>query len=147
MLLKSLGDTYHFLHDYARSVSLSQQALEIYRELGDDTAQIGMHTNIGMSLTEAGETEAALEHHRRPPRRRERSNDPSVRALVIGNLAGGYIAAERYAEAVETAEEALVVARLTGDPFVEANTVEELGQALSGLGSLRRGDRPLPARA
>ena len=135
MLLKSLGDTYHFLHDYARSVSLSQQALAIYRELGDDTAQIGMHTNIGMSLTEAGETEAALEHHRLAAEASRALDDPSVRALVIGNLAGGYNAAERYAEAVETAEEALVVARLTGDPFVEANTVEELGQALSGLGS------------
>ena len=135
MLLKSLGDTYHFLHDYARSVSLSQQALAIYRELGDDTAQIGMHTNIGMSLTEAGETEAALEHHRLAAQASRALDDPSVRALVIGNLAGGYNAAERYAEAVETAEEALVVARLTGDPFVEANTVEELGQALSGLGS------------
>ena len=42
VLLACLGDTYHFLHEFEESVSFSQQALAIYRELGDDRGQVGM---------------------------------------------------------------------------------------------------------
>jgi DNA-binding SARP family transcriptional activator len=135
ILLSCLTDAHYYLGEHARSVELSRQALSIYEELDDHVGQLGMHTNIGMTLTTSGETEAALEHHRKAAEASEAIDDLSIRALAVANLAGGYLAAQRYAESIEAAEEAIVAARVTEDTFVEIDAVETLGQAELGLGS------------
>ena len=134
-LLACLGDIHHFRQEYDESVAFSRQALEIHRELGDDRGQVGMLTNIGTSLAEAGQVDSALEHHRRAADACRALGDPRAQSLVLGNLAAAYMFAERYADAAEVALEAVAEARSVGDSITEADALDELGQARSGLGA------------
>jgi len=115
-------------------VELSLQALAIYEELGDEVGQLGMHTNIGMTLTTAGDAEAALEHHRQAAEAARLIDDEGIAALAMGNLAGGYLEAGRYAESIAAAEEAIDLARRTDSTLIEVDASESIGQALLALG-------------
>lgn len=135
LLLACLGDAHHFLELYADSVRFSRQALDAYRTIGDARGEVGMLTNIGTSLTEAGRTDAAIEHHRLAADACRALADPAAEARVLANLAAAYVAAGRYAEGVEVAEQALAAGRVAGRALDEANALDELGSALAGLGS------------
>ena len=135
VLLACLGDIHHFRQEYDDSVAFSQQALEIYTKLGDDRGQVGMLTNIGTSLAEAGQLDSALENHRRAADACRALDDPRAQSLVLGNLAAAYIFAERYADAAEVALDAVAEARSVGDALTEADALDELGQARSCLGA------------
>ena len=89
ILLSCLGDIHHFLQEYDESIAFTQQALEIYVELGDDRGQVGMLTNIGTSLAEAGQVDSALEHHRRAADACRALDDPAAQSLVLGQPRGG----------------------------------------------------------
>jgi tetratricopeptide (TPR) repeat protein len=135
VLLACLGDIHHFLQNYEESVALTTQALEIYEELGDDRGQVGMLTNLGTSLAEAGQVDSALAHHRRAADACRALADPRAQSLVLANLAAAYIFAKRYADAAKVAEEAVAESRAVGDALSEADALDELGQARSGLGA------------
>ena len=135
VLLACLGDIHHFLQNYEKSVELTEQALEIYQELGDARGQVGMLTNIGTSLAESGQVDSALGHHRQAADACRALDDPRAQSLVLANLAAAYSFAERYADAAAAAEEAVAESRSVGDSLSEADALDELGQARSGLGA------------
>ena len=135
MSLNSLSDIYHFRGDHDRSVAYCEEALTIFVELDDHPGQVGMHTNMGTSLAEAGDVERALEHHRQAVEAARPLGQPHVMSLVLANLAAGYTAAGRFEEAVTAAREAADQGRATGDPLLEADAWDEIGQALTGMGA------------
>ena len=134
MLLAALGDSHHFRQEYAESLALSRQALVAFQDVEDSVGVVGMLANLGMTLTEDGQLDAAIEHYQLAVDACAALDDPGALSLVVGNLAAAYNAAGRYDAAIETAGRALRVSRAAGLPEHAAHVLDELGAAHSAKG-------------
>ena len=136
------ADTADRASQNGRALELADAALDLVDEDEEPVRAGLLHDRRAFFLWTVGESHASLEE-RRIAVRLVPADPPTVeRALVLGGLASTTMAALRYRESKEMAEEALGVLRAIGSREGEPRLLNILGVDLVGLGEIDAGPRP-----
>jgi tetratricopeptide (TPR) repeat protein len=116
--------------------NLFEAALRIADEVGDPEVASWTRSNQAMMRAMRGEAEAGVALARRNCELTERLGDVFSRSLALANLGAAQLAAEEYAEALESMEEAEAVYRAAMDNGgeMEAWRAALRAEALTGVG-------------
>ncbi|HEX4811764.1 MAG TPA: BTAD domain-containing putative transcriptional regulator [Nonomuraea sp.] len=117
------------------AIAAAEKGLTIFTEIGSGAGTARARYHLGIVLSRVGRLNEAVHHHAECLAFFRASKQRVWEQRVCSRLAETFIAAERYADAVRHAEQALVVARDIGHPYGEALSLTVLGKALRGLGS------------
>ncbi len=146
--LSNLGATLDLLGETERSIACHQRAMEIDRQRGDlDGVGIDLH-NLAGRFGEQGQTDHALELCRQSveiARQFRRHDDLQSRfkeGLRLATVASLLLDANRPAEAIRCAEEALEVAATQHSPEISTRAYRFIG-----LGRLAKGEIPQAVEA
>ncbi|MFG3441666.1 BTAD domain-containing putative transcriptional regulator [Nonomuraea sp. NPDC047897] len=120
------------------AVAAAERGLEIFTELGSGAGTARARYHLGIVLSRVGRLTEAVHHHAECLAFFRAGKQRVWEQRVCSRLAETFIAAERYADAVRHAEQALLVSRNIGHPYGEALSLTVLGKALNGLGSATR---------
>ena len=133
------ADTADRASQNGRALELADAALDLVDEDEEPVRAGLLHDRRAFFLWTVGESHASLEE-RRIAVRLVPADPPTVeRALVLGGLASTTMAALRYRESKELAEEALGVLRAVGSREGEPRLHNILGVDLVGLGEIEAG--------
>ncbi|MBN1323816.1 MAG: tetratricopeptide repeat protein [Methanotrichaceae archaeon] len=138
MALIDLGSIHYLLSDYARSISLFEQALSISREIKDRRAEGAALGNLGADCTALGEMQKAIEYHEQALAIAREIEDRRAEGATLGNLGTARAALGDIRGAVELYEEALAIAREIKDRRGEGAALGNLGTTRVALGDPRR---------
>jgi predicted ATPase/DNA-binding SARP family transcriptional activator len=109
--------------DPERAIAYGEESLQLARELGDEMAEIGALTALGLAHQTAGNLDASLEHHHRALDAARAGGRDRWTAIALSNIADLEIMAGDHVTADELARESLEIHRRIGD-------VEGTGMAL-----------------
>jgi tetratricopeptide (TPR) repeat protein len=132
--LTLLGSAYRRLGRYQAALEQYEQALSIYRELGDRAGVATALRGIGGLQWRLGRYLEALDQLNEAVRVHREVGDLSGEAGVLNNLGIVYRRLGRYPQALEHYERALIVLRELGDPSGQAGTMNNLGIVYLRLG-------------
>ncbi|MEO3873243.1 BTAD domain-containing putative transcriptional regulator [Nonomuraea sp. B12E4] len=120
------------------AIAAAEKGLAIFTEIGSGAGTARARYHLGIVLSRVGRLTEAVHHHAECLAFFRAGKQRVWEQRVCSRLAETFIAAERYADAVRHAEQALVVSRDIGHPYGEALSLTVLGKALRGLGSRTR---------
>ncbi|WP_214318914.1 AfsR/SARP family transcriptional regulator [Nonomuraea sediminis] len=120
------------------AIAAAEKGLAIFTEIGSGAGTARARYHLGIVLSRVGRLTEAVHHHAECLAFFRSSKQRVWEQRVCSRLAETFITAERYADAVRHAEQALVVSREIGHPYGEALSLTVLGKALMGLGSTSR---------
>ncbi|MEU8108136.1 BTAD domain-containing putative transcriptional regulator [Nonomuraea muscovyensis] len=120
------------------AITAAERGLEIFTELGSGAGTARARYHLGIVLSRVGRLTEAVHHHAECLAFFRAGKQRVWEQRVCSRLAETFIAAQRYADAVRHAEQALVVSRNIGHPYGEALSLTVLGKALKGLGDIAR---------
>jgi class 3 adenylate cyclase/tetratricopeptide (TPR) repeat protein len=115
---------------------LFEEGLRIAREDGDPETMSWTRSNLSLMLAMRGDSEGAIGLARRNCEETERLGDVFSRTLALANLGATQLAAEEYADALESLEEAerLYLEAMGNGGEMEAWRAGLRAQALAGVG-------------
>ena len=111
-----------------------QQALSIYRELGDRAREGATLHNIGAVYRKLGQYPEALKHFQQALVIRREVGDRAGEGTTLHNIGAVYSKLGQYPQALEHCQQALVIRREVGDRVGEGATLRCIGEAYSRLG-------------
>jgi DNA-binding CsgD family transcriptional regulator/tetratricopeptide (TPR) repeat protein len=136
-LLEGYAVECYILGEGDLSVAAQDQALELYRELGDDAALgAGLRWMSRMQWWN-GNRPAAEQNAKEAVAVLERVGDPRLLAIAYSNRSQLHMLAFRNADAIPLAERAVDLARQTGDDATLAHALNNLGCAVWRSGDER----------
>jgi CHAT domain-containing protein/Flp pilus assembly protein TadD len=124
-----------------------QQALAIYREIGNRQGEANSLTGIGVAYSALGQYQQAIELYQQSLAIQQTIGDRSGEANSLGNLGNAYSALGQYQKAIELYQQSLAIQQAigdspNGDSFAsrsgEANSLSHLGNAYSALGQYQQ---------
>ncbi|MFC4057129.1 BTAD domain-containing putative transcriptional regulator [Planomonospora corallina] len=127
-----------FLNQPEEAIAAAEQGLAIFSEIGSAAGTARARYHLGIVLSRVGRLNEAVHHHAECLAFFRTGHQRVWEQRVCARLAETLIAAERFADAVRHAEQALTVSREIGHPYGEAQALWVLGRALSGLGEAGR---------
>jgi len=120
------------------AIAAAEKGLAIFTEIGSGAGTARARYHLGIVLSRVGRLNEAVHHHAECLAFFRSSKQRVWEQRVCSRLAETFIAAERHADAVRHAEQALLISREIGHPYGEALSLAVLGKALKGLGSAMR---------
>jgi tetratricopeptide (TPR) repeat protein len=130
----AVGRAYLFRSDLDQACKHLDEALRLFELLGDDHGRGSTLTDLGRLYRRWGDTDAAVRYHRAAIDVLGPLDDTVAIARNHANVAEAYLLADRYAEAVEAAREAVALNRAAGERRAEAFALGTLAAALLGCG-------------
>jgi predicted ATPase/class 3 adenylate cyclase len=125
--LKGAGNLAYCQGEYGQAAALYEEALALFRALGDKQGIAGSLTNLGIVADERGEHErAAALFEEAVTLARERGDTRQI-ATTLGNLAAVWERQSEYGQAAALYEEALALFRALGDTQSIAVALDNLG--------------------
>jgi DNA-binding SARP family transcriptional activator len=131
-MLNNLGMAYGVQH-MEESVSHFEQALAIYRDLGDLQGESRAATNVAnayFDLSRFGEALEAAQRSLAIQRRAKKRYGEGIALTVIGSACREL---GRFSEAIDHLQAALAIFRELGDRMTEADALSDLGEVYLGL--------------
>ncbi|GAA2675287.1 transcriptional regulator AfsR [Nonomuraea recticatena] len=120
------------------AIAAAEKGLAIFTEIGSGAGTARARYHLGIVLSRVGRLNEAVHHHAECLAFFRASNQRVWEQRVCVRLAETFIAAERFADAVRHAEQALAVSRDIGHPYGEGLSLAVLGRALRGTGNSSR---------
>jgi CHAT domain-containing protein/Tfp pilus assembly protein PilF len=121
-----------------KSIEKFQEALELYRRLGDRKGEAVTLNEIGFVYNSMGESQKALEKHDEALALRRAMGDRSGEAQSLHNIGTVYEGLGETQKALEKYNEALPIRRALGDRYGQAGTLNSIGAAYWMLGDMRK---------
>ena len=137
LALRQLGILKEQQRHLDEAAALFEEAIEVYRQLGDELGEAACLNSIGVVTMAGGDLDAAAEFYVRSADIRRRLGDEQV-VSPISNLGLLYIHREDYQQATEFLEEALELDRKAGDEWGIAVTENNLASAYLATGDVAR---------
>jgi DNA-binding SARP family transcriptional activator len=131
-MLNNLGMAYG-VQRMPESVMCFEQAVTLYRELGDLEGEGRAATNLANAYFELGRFEEALAMAEQALAVQRRAGQRYGEGIALGNIGGACQQLGRFDQAITHLEEALVIFRELGEPDAEASSLGDLGDAYLGL--------------
>ena len=136
--LLSLGGGYIVLGQTPRAIEFFEQALAIYREVGERTGEATALNSLGSGRLALGDARSAIEHYEQALAIYREVGNRIGEANALNSIGTGYNALGEAREAIGYFEQALDIYREAGIPTGEANAVYSLGNGYIALGEVRR---------
>ncbi|VXD16709.1 CHAT domain-containing tetratricopeptide repeat protein [Planktothrix paucivesiculata] len=111
-----------------------QQALTLYRQLGNHQGEAQCLGNLGNSFYLQGNYEQAIEYHEQDMTLAREIGDREGEAYSLNNLGRAYESQWKYQQAIEYYEQSLLAAREIGNWQVEATVLNNLGNTYNFQG-------------
>jgi DNA-binding SARP family transcriptional activator len=131
-MLNNLGMAYG---DQRRQecVGYFEQALAIYRGMGDPRGETRAANNVASAWFNLGRFDEALAAGLRSLEIQRRNGNRYGEGIALGVLGGSCQRLGRFAEAIDHLQAALAIFRELGDRMAEADSLSDLGEAYLGL--------------
>jgi len=111
-----------------------EQALAIYREIGDRQGEGNALGNLGIAYSDLGQYPQAIDLYEQSLAIAREIGDRGGEGNTLGNLGLAYFSLGEYQQAIDLYEQRLAIAREIGDRRGEGNALGNLGLAYSDLG-------------
>ncbi|MFZ1025588.1 MAG: tetratricopeptide repeat protein [Limnoraphis robusta] len=115
-----------------------QQALEIYREIGNRQGEANSLGNLGITYRSLGQYQKAIEFYQQQLTIAREIGDRKGEGASLNNLGIAYNSLGQYQKAIEFHQQWLTIAREIGDRRGEANSLGGLGNAYRNLGQYQK---------
>ncbi len=134
-MLNNLGMVFG-LQRKEQTVGCFEEALAIYREIGDQPGQARAANNVAQACLRLRRFPEALEAARRSLTVQQQAADRYGEGIALGNLGDACRELGRFDEAIDRLEQALVIFRELGDQHSEADSLSDLGDVYLTMGRL-----------
>jgi tetratricopeptide (TPR) repeat protein len=131
-MLNNLGMAYG-VQRMPEAVDCFEQALAIYRELGDVRGESRAATNVANAYFDLSRFSEALEAAQRSLEIQRRAEKRYGEGIALGVIGSACRELGRFSEAIDHLQAALAIFRELGDPRTEADALSDLGEAYLGL--------------
>jgi DNA-binding NarL/FixJ family response regulator len=125
--------------EFGRAAAVLREGLELLDAVGDDVRAGLFLERLGRALWTAGQFNASLEAYRAAVQRVPASPPSPDRARVLAGLAQVLMLGGRNRESLPIAEEAMTLARATGERQIEGHAMTTLGIDVSYVSDGQRG--------
>ncbi|MEP0855558.1 tetratricopeptide repeat protein [Trichocoleus sp. DQ-U1] len=115
-----------------------QQALAIYKEIGDKEGEADCLNNLGRAYNNLGQYQKAIEFSQQSLVMAREIGSRQVEAKSLRNLGVAYGSVGQYQKAIEFYQQSLAIAREIGDSQQEARSLGNLGAAYNSLGQYQK---------
>jgi DNA-binding CsgD family transcriptional regulator len=130
-------------HDPSRAETLLRAALHEQGEERDPERAAMLLERLAREQFQQGRSRVANETRRRGLALLAGGAPSKAHAELLAGLTRELMLESRYRDAVDAAEEALVMARAAGDEVSQIRSLDAMGVSLFGLGRYAEGERPL----
>jgi len=134
-MLNNLGMAFG-LQRKEQAVGCFEQALAIYREIGDQQGQARAANNVAQACLRLCRFPEALQAARQSLAVQQQAGDRYGEGIALGNLGDACRELGRFDEAIDRLEQALVIFRELGDQHSEADSLSDLGNVYLTMGRL-----------
>lgn len=134
-MLNNLGMVFG-LQRKERAVDCFEEALAIYREIGDQSGEARSANNIAQACLRLCRFPEALEAAERSLAVQQQVGDRYGEGIALGNLGDACRELGRFNEAIGHLDRALVIFRELGDEHSEADSLSDLGDVYLTMGRL-----------
>jgi DNA-binding SARP family transcriptional activator len=134
-MLNNLGMAFG-LQRKEQAVGCFEEALTIYREIGDQQGQARAANNVAQACLRLSRFPEALAAARRSLAVQQQAGDRYGEGIALGNLGDACRELGRFDEAIDRLEQALVIFRELGDQHSEADSLSDLGDVYLTTGRL-----------
>ncbi len=134
-MLNNLGMAFG-LQRKEQAVGCFEEALAIYREIGDQQGQVRAANNVAQACLRLRRFPEALQAARRSLAVQQQAGDRYSEGIALGNLGDACRELGRFDEAIDRLEQALVIFRELGDQHSEADSLSDLGDVYLTMGRL-----------
>ncbi|MGH9967538.1 MAG: CHAT domain-containing protein [Pyrinomonadaceae bacterium] len=117
-----------------KAIEKYQEALQLYRSIGDRGGEALTLNNLGFSYQLIGENQKALDSYQQALSTYRASNDSSGEASTLNNLAAVYYGLGDRQKALDCLNQALPIFRASGDRSGEADAINNMGAIYDQLG-------------
>ncbi len=124
----------HRISQFRESLQSWEEALTIYKEIGDRQGEAASIGNLGLACYSLGQYHKAIKFHHQSCNVARKIGDRQQEANSLGNSGLVYYSLGQYHPAIEDHEQSLVIKREIGDRQGEANSLCNLGNAYDSLG-------------
>ena len=131
-MLNNLGMAYGVQH-MPECVECLQQALKLYRAVGDLRGQARVEYNVANALFDLGRYAEALEAAQRSVAMQRRVGNRYVEGLALGTVGCAHRELGQFGDAVAYFQQALAIFRDLGDLDSEADSLSDLGDTYLGM--------------
>lgn len=131
-MLNNLGMAYGVQHR-PECVEFLEQALKLYREVGDLRGQARVEYNVANAWFDLGRYAESLEAAERSVASQRQIGNRYVEGLALGTVGCAYRELGQFGDAVAHFEQALAIFRDLGDLDSEADSLSDLGDTYLGM--------------
>jgi tetratricopeptide (TPR) repeat protein len=133
-IYNNLGRVYYTLGDRKSAQKYYEEALNIYKEVGDHVGEGTALNNLGWVYDALGKKEKALEYYSQALSIRKEIGDQQGKGVTLINLGRVYSTLGQHEKALKFYKEALTIRREVGDRGGEGTTLNNLGLLYYSLG-------------
>src|SRR5262245_25300877 len=137
-MLNNIGEVYRPPGEAQKALEKYNEALPIFRMVGDRREEANTLTNIGAAYESLGETQKALEKYSEALPLRRAVGDRRGEAVTLNNIGEVYRSLGETRKALEKYSEALPLRRAVGDRRGEAFTLDNIGAVYQSLGETQK---------
>jgi tetratricopeptide (TPR) repeat protein len=134
-MLNNLGMVFG-LQRKEQAIGCFEEALVIYREIGDQPGQARAANNVAQACLRVHRFPHALEAAQRSLAVQRQAGDRYGEGIALGNLGDACRALARFDEAIGHLEQALDIFRELGDQHSQADSLSDLGEVYLTMGRL-----------
>ena len=134
-MLNSLGMAYG-VQRMEEAVACFEQALAIYRELGDERGEARAANNVAQAYVDLRRFDHALSAAQRSLAIQRLKGNRYLEGVTLGILGRACRELGRFAEAIAHLEEALAIFRELGQQYGEADSLADMGDTCLSLGQV-----------
>jgi CHAT domain-containing protein/tetratricopeptide (TPR) repeat protein len=121
-----------------QAITKFEEALPLYRAVGDRQSEAVILNNIGYIYSALGEKQKALDYYNQSLPLRRATGDKAGEAATLYNIGAVYDALGEKQKALEYFNQSLPLSRATGDKTQEARTLNNIGAVYSALGEKQK---------
>jgi len=132
------GNQQAIISQFREALQSWEQALTIYREIGDRKGEAASLGNLGNAYNSLGQFHRAIAFHEQSLEIEREIGSRQGEANSLGNLGNAYYSLGQYHRAIAFHEQSLEIEREIGSRQGEANSLDSLGNAYYSLGQYHR---------
>jgi CHAT domain-containing protein/tetratricopeptide (TPR) repeat protein len=136
--LNNIGGVYDDLGQKQKALEFYQEALSIWKEVGDRAGEAATLNNIGGVYSALGQKQKALEFYQEALTIFQAVGDRAGEAVTLNNIGGVYDDLGQKQKTLEFYQEALTIRKVVGDRAGEAATLNNIGFVYSALGQKQK---------
>ena len=132
------GNEQYKISQFREALQSYEQALTIYREIGNPVGEAASLNNLGNAYDSLGDFNRAIDFYQKSLAIQRKIGYPAGEAASLCGLGNAYYSLGDFNRAIDFYEQSLVIQRKIGNPVREANSLGNLGNAYYSLGDFNR---------